>query len=301
MNQVEAMAVFVAVADAGSLSAGARALEMPLATVSRRMADLEAYLGSPLLLRSTRGLTLTEAGQGFLAASRRILEDLREAELAAAGEYTAPRGGLTLTAPVVFGRRHVLPVVADFLAQYPEVDVRLLLGDRNLNLVEDHVDLAVRIGPLPDSRLTATRLGEVRVITIATPAHLEQFGTPAAPADLADHPCVTFTALSGTQRWTYPAEDGREQAVAVRTRLAVNTAEAAISGVLAGVGVARVIDYQVADLLRTGRVQRILAAFEPVPMPVHLLFMRQGPLTQKLRAFLDFAAPRLRERLAPAT
>jgi DNA-binding transcriptional LysR family regulator len=300
MNQVEAMAILVAVADAGSLSAGARALGMPLATVSRRVSDLEAYLGTTLLLRSKRGLGLTEAGAAFLAASRRLLDDLREAESAAAGLPPVPRGELTVTAPVVFGRRHLLPVVAEFLAEQPEVDVRVVLGDRPANLADERADLAVRIGAgvAAAPEFEATSVGEVRVITCATPAHLGMHGVPQVPADLAGHPCVTFTALSGARRWTYPDGAG-EQSVRVRSRLVVNTAEAAISAALAGVGLTRAIDYQVAGLLQSGRLVRVLQAFEPAPLAVTLLHLRREPVPLRLRTFLAFAAPRLRERLAP--
>lgn len=299
MNQVEGMAILVAVADAGSLSAGARALGMPLATVSRRISDLEAYLGTPLLLRSKRGLGLTEAGAAFLAASRRILDDLREAESAAAGLPPAPRGELTVTAPVVFGRRHLLPVVAEFLAAEPEVDVRVVLGDRPANLADERADLAVRIGVATTGpEFVATPVGEVRVVTCATPAHLEAFGWPQVPADLAEHPCVTFTALSGARRWTY-GEGAAAQSVRLRSRLVVNTAEAAISAALAGVGLTRAIDYQVAGLLQSGRLVRVLQGFEPAPLAVTLLHLRREPVPLRLRAFVAFAAPRLRERLAP--
>lgn len=301
MNQVEGMAILVAVADAGSLSAGARALGMPLATVSRRISDLEAYLGTTLLLRSKRGLGLTETGAAFLAASRRILDDLREAESAAAGLPPAPRGELTVTAPVVFGRRHLLPVVAEFLAAEPAVDVRVVLGDRPANLADERPDLAVRIGAAVSSApdLEATTVGEVRVVSCATPAHLDAFGVPQVPGDLVDHPCVTFSALDGARRWTYGA-GAAAQTVRVRSRLVVNTAEAAISAALAGVGLTRAIDYQVAGLLASGRLIRVLQAFEPAPLAVTLLYPRREPVPLRLRAFVEFAAPRLRERLVPA-
>jgi len=185
MNRLESMTVLLAVLDAGSLSAAGRKLGMPLPTVSRKLSELETHLKARLLTRSTRRLTLTDTGRTYAAACRRILDEIHEAERAAAGEYSEPRGELVVTAPVVFGRLHVLPVLSEFLKVYPEVNVRLPLGDRVFNLVEDHVDLALRVGPLPDSGLTTTRLGTIRRVVCASPAYLAECGTPRIPQDSA--------------------------------------------------------------------------------------------------------------------
>ena len=185
MDRFEAMSILVASVDAGSFSAAGRKLGMPLPTISRKVAELEEHLQTRLLVRTTRKLMLTEAGASYLAASKRILEQVSEAERAAAGEYNTPRGELILTAPIVFGRLHVLPVVNAFLASFPEINVRLILSDRNVHLVDDHIDMAVRIGRLPDSSLIATQVGTIRRVTCASPAFLASHGTPKIPADLA--------------------------------------------------------------------------------------------------------------------
>jgi DNA-binding transcriptional LysR family regulator len=187
MDRLESMTVLLAVVETGSLSAAGRTLGMPLATVSRKVSELEAHLKARLLHRSTRRLRLTDAGSAYVGACKRILEDLNEAERAAAGEYSAPRGELVITAPVVFGRVHVLPIVGEFLKLYPEVDVRLALNDRSVDLLQDHVDLAVRIGELSDSSLIATRVGMIRRVVCASPAYLAQHGQPQAPAELGRH------------------------------------------------------------------------------------------------------------------
>jgi DNA-binding transcriptional LysR family regulator len=291
MDRLDAMAMLVEVAGAGSLSAAGRRLGVPLATVSRKIADLEAHLGTRLLIRSARRVTPTQAGEAYLAACRRILGAVQEAERAAAGEYHAAKGELVLTAPLVFGRLHVLPVVTAFLAAYPAIDVRLLLADRVLHLLDDHVDLAVRIGALPDSSFVSTRLGAVRRVVCASPDYLARRGRPALPGDLAAHDCVTFEGLP--QAWTF-GRGRSEIAVAVHSRLVVNTAEAAVDAAVAGVGVARVVSYQAIPALEAGRVALVLRDFEPPSQPVSLVHPGQGPLPLKVRAFLDFAAPRLR-------
>lgn len=297
MDRLGSMALFVTVAEAGSLSAAGRGLGMPLATVSRRLSDLERHLGTRLFNRSTRRLELTEAGRSYLAACRRILEEVEEAEQSAAGEYSQARGELVVTAPIVFGRLHVLPVVVDFLAAYPEVDVRLTQSDTLRRLVEEHIDLAVRIGHLPDSSMVATRVGSIRRVACASPAYLEAHGEPKTLQALSAHHCVTVERLALPAAWTF-MEGQREIAVPVRSRLTINTAEAAIDAAVAGVGIARVLSYQVADAVRSGVLRLILEDFEPERWPVSLVHTGRGLLPLKLRAFLDFAAPRLKARLA---
>lgn len=300
MDRLDAMKVLLAAVDAGSLSEASRTLAMPLATVSRKVSDLEARLGTRLVIRSSRRLSLTEAGEAFVASARRILEDLDEAERAASGEYRTPRGHLHLTAPVMFGRLHVAPVILDFLKAYPEVNVRLTLADVVLNLVDDHVDAAVRVGRLLDSRLKALRLGEITWITCASPAYLATRGEPDAPDALLRHDCVMFEGLYSTSQWTF----GRGEAarpVSIRPRLTVNSADAAIVAAKQGAGVTRVLSYQVAEPVARGELVRILKAFEPEPLPVHLIYAGSPRLALKLRAFVDFAGPRLKARLAPAS
>ncbi|MEJ1979065.1 MAG: LysR family transcriptional regulator [Acetobacteraceae bacterium] len=286
------MSVLLEAVEGGSLSAAGRRLGMPLATVSRKVSDLEAHLKTRLLNRSTRQITLTDAGRSYFAACKRILEDVEEAERMAAGEYTAPKGDLIVTAPVVFGRRHVLPVVIDFLKAYPEIDIRLVLADRVMHLAEDRIDLAVRIGALPDSAMIAARLGAIRRVVCASPAYLAARGTPAAPDDLRSHDCITFEGLASQDVWAFAA--GKFQlTIPIHSRLAVNTAEAAIDAAVAGVGITRVLSYQAAPALEAGLLSIALQDFEPPPWPVSLVYAGQGRLPLKLRAFLDFAAPRL--------
>ncbi len=296
MDRLDSMLVFVSVVEEGSLSAASRRLKMPLPTVSRKISELESHIKSRLLNRSTRKLTLTDAGKAYLAACKRILEDVAEAERAASGEYCAPMGELIITAPIVFGRLHVLPIVAEFLKAYPNVHVRLVLGDRNLNLIEDHIDLAVRIGELQDSNLTATRVGLIRQVVCGSPEYFARRGTPRNPNDLIKHDCITFTRIASSDAWTFRNERS-EFNVPVRSRLMVNTAEAAIDAAVLGAGVTRVLSYQVEKAIRAGSLATALKKFEPAALPVSLLYAGQRLLPLKLRAFLDFAAPRLRTSL----
>ncbi|MEQ1580642.1 MAG: LysR family transcriptional regulator [Steroidobacteraceae bacterium] len=296
MDRLDAMAVFQAAVEAGSLSGAGRKLGMPLATVSRKLSDLEAHLKARLLVRSTRKLTLTDAGRAYYTSCKRILEDVQEAELTANGEYTAPKGELILTAPVVFGRLHVVPIVAEFLDAYPQVDVRLHLGDRIANLLDDHIDLAVRIGELPDSTLSATRVGTVYRVLCASPDYLNAHGMPTSPDQLAAHQIIAFDALMSTGAWTFRT-NGAEVSVPIRPRLIVNTAEAAMDAALLGFGITRVLSYQMASAAKAGLLRVVLADHERAALPVNLIYSRQGLLPVKLRAFLDFALPRLRTRM----
>ncbi|MER9306325.1 LysR family transcriptional regulator [Mesorhizobium sp. M0293] len=297
MDRLEAMSLFVAAVEAGSLSAASRRFGIPLATISRKVSDLERHLNTRLLNRSTRRLTPTDAGQAYLAACRRILDDIGEAERTAAGEYSAPTGELAITAPVVFGRLHVLPVVTGFLAAYPDVDIRLTLADHITQLVEDHFDLAIRIGQLPDSSLVAMGVGAIRRVVCASPAYLAEHGTPTTPEDLETHDCITFEGLASAATWSF-IKGKAEIPVQVHSRLQVNTAEAAIDAAIAGVGLTKVLSYQIEAALRSGMLRVLLEEFEPNPWPVSLVHAGHGLLPVKLRAFLDFAGPRLKERLA---
>jgi len=298
MDRFEAMSVFVAAVETGSLTAAGKRLDMPLPTVSRKLAELEAHLGTHLLTRTTRRLTLTDAGRAYYQASERILDEIAVAERTAAGEQSAPRGDLSVTAPIAFGRLHVLPIISEFLALYPEINIRLSLSDRNADLLEDQIDLAVRIGVLPDSSMVATRIGEVRRVVCASPAFLREHGMLAAPADLAGKPAIVFEG-PGQTAWTFAGgAKGRQRSVEILPRLSVNTAEAALDAAADGVGVTRVLSYQAAAAVGRGDLEIVLADFEPVPLPVYLLHQAQGTLPFKMRIFLDFAAPWLRRRIA---
>ena len=297
MDRFDAIRTLIAAVDGGSLSAASRALGMPLPTVSRKVSELEAHLGTQMVVRTSRRLQLTDAGSAFVQASRRVLSDLDDAERAASGEYRTPRGELLITAPIMFGKLHILPVVLEFLRAYPDVNVRLVLADTVVDLVDNHVDVAARLGRLPDSGLVATRVGEVRWITCASPGYLAQRGVPETPADLAGHDCLAFEGLQTSRSWSFgPGSD--DGPVVIRPRLAVNTADALIEAAADGLGVARMRSYQAAAALREGRLVRLLAAYEPEAIPVHLVHTGRSLLPLKLRAFLDFAGPRIRRALA---
>jgi len=293
------MSVLLSAVESGSLSKASRKLGLPLATVSRKVAELESHLNASLLIRSAKGLELTPAGRSYVTAAKAILEQLTEAERAAAGEYTTPKGDLAVTAPTMFGRLHVLPVAAQFLSAYPDVAVGLMLTDRIAHFVDDQVDVALRIGALPDSSLIAARLGSVRRVVCASPAYLAASGIPATPDDLAHHSVISLESVSSLSSWTFES-NGVEIVAPFRSRLSVNTIDAAIEAGLLGAGLIRALSYQVVDFVRGDRMTIVLDAFEPSPRPVHLVYDKRNRLPLKLRAFVDFVVPRLRERLAHA-
>lgn len=286
------MSMLLAVVDNGSFSAAGRAMRVPVATLSRKVSDLERRLGARLLTRTTRKLTLTDAGSTYVASARRILEQVDEAEREAAGEFMVPKGELVVGAPILFGRLHVLPIVADFLAQFPDISIRLLLADRNVDLLDDHVDMAVRIGELPNSEMVATRVGSMRTIVCASPDLVESHGVPAMPADLLNFPCVAMEGPQPSPDWSFGAA---ETVVPVKPRLCVSTAEAAADAAIRSVGVTRLLHYQVVEAVENGSLIILLEAFEPSPAPIHLLHAGHGQMPLKMRRFLDFAAPRLRQ------
>ena len=288
MDRLAALRLFVTVAEAGSLSAAGRKLGMPLSTVSRHLKALEEELDTRLITRTTRRLTLTESGRAYAATCRQVLDELDDAGRRLTGEHAEPRGELALTAPVVFGRLHVLPIVAAFLNAFPRVAARMLLVDRVVDLVEEGIDIGVRIGNLPDSTLRATRVGAIRLIACASPTYLAQHGTPASPSELAGHQCISFNTFTHAERWTFGERSKRELRVTVSPRLVVNSADAAIDAARAGQGEASIAN---------GALQRILEAFEPEEIPVNL-FHREDRLPQaKVESFIAFAAPRLRQVL----
>ncbi len=297
VDRLEAMDILVAVVDRGSFTAASRKLGVPLPTVSRKIAELEARLNARLLVRTTRKLTLTDAGAAYLAASKVILELVADAERAAAGEYRTPRGDLAIAAPIVFGRLHALPMIVDFLAAFPEINVQLMLSDRNADLIADHLDVAVRIGDLRDSSMVAMRAGHVRRVVCASPTLLARYGVPKSPADLEKLPCVTFGGAN-TTHWPFAMKPRSSGSIAIRARLLVDTAEAAIDAALSGVGLTQVLSYQAAEAVKHGRLKIVLPGFELSPLPVHLVHPAQPHPPLKLRRFLEFAMPRLKKALA---
>jgi DNA-binding transcriptional LysR family regulator len=295
MDRFTAIRVFVAVADAGSLSAAGRRLGMPLTTVSRHLSALEDELAVRLITRTTRRLTLTEPGGAYLETCRRVLSELDSAERRLAGERAEPQGVLALTAPILFGRWHVQPVVSAYLEAYPRMSARMLLLDRVVDLVEEGLDLGIRIGRLPDSAMRATTLGAVRHVSCASPSYLEAAGVPEEPTALASHPCISFATFSRPERWVYYGPS--PQSVQVSPRLIVNTAEVAIDAAKAGLGIVRVLSYQAAASLRDGSLRLILEAFEPEPFPVSLVHREDRLPQAKVQSFVELAVPRLRKVL----
>lgn len=296
MDRFEAMRTLVAAIDGGSLSAASRKLNVPLPTVSRRISDLEARLGSQLLVRTTRRLVLTDAGAAYVTSARRILDELSEAERAASGEYRVPRGELTVTAPILFGKLHLAPIVHAFLAAYPQVDVRLALSDSVIDMAEARVDVALRIGALPDSALVAKRLGEVSWVIVAAPDYLARRGAPTVPAHIPPHDCIAFEGLMRHREWPLVA-DGRATSVTIHPRFSVNTADAVVEAAVAGLGLARVLSYQAAAAIQAGALVPVQGECAPPPLPVHLVHPPHQHQPLKLRAFLDFVGPRLQAKL----
>jgi DNA-binding transcriptional LysR family regulator len=298
LDRLEAMAMLLTAVEKGSLSAAAREMNTPVPTLTRKVTDLEEQLGAKLLKRTTRKLTLTEAGVAYVATAQRILDLVDEQEREATGEFIAPRGELVVAASVLFGRLHVLPEIMDFLALFPEINVKLMQSDRNVDLFDTPVDLAVRIGKLPDSRLIATRLGSLRIVVCGSPELIASHGLPRQPDDLARMPCVVFNGpmLSPDWRFRMP-ESGAYAMVAVTPRLQVATPDAAVDAAIRGVGVTQLLDYHVADAVTAGKLQIVLQAFEVDAVPIHLVHASQNLMPLKLRRFIDFAVPRLRESL----
>ena len=296
MDRLESMTAFVSVARAGGFSAASRDLGIPLATISRRVGELESALGVRLLRRSTRQVVVTEAGQKFFAACQRVLEDLRDAEEAVSNEDRTPRGELTITAPIAFGRLNLQPVALEFLAAHPQINLRMQLVDRIVNIADEHVDAALRIAHLPDSRLIARTLGSIRVVVCASPAYLKARGAPQRPEDLTQHDCIAWSILGPRDTWWFQVS-GREQQYPIRTRLATTLAESAVDAATAGLGLVQTTSYQASQAVGDGRLVVVLRKFECAVTPVSLVYARDRLLPLRLRAFIDFAAPRMTERL----
>lgn len=293
MDRLGSLRVFVAVAEAEGFAPAARHLGLSPPAVTRAVAALEDRLGTQLLHRTTRIVRLTDAGSRFLADAKRILAELEEAEASAAGAHAEPRGQLAVTGPVMFGRRFVAPIVLDFLARYSDVTVRMLLLDRIVDLIEEGVDVALRIAHLPDSSLTAVRVGEVRRVVCAAPEYLARRGRPSSPADVPQHDLIAFAPVATPSDWTFATASGA-LTLKPSARLVANTADVAIAAAIAGRGLTRVLSYQVADELRSGALEIVLVEYELAPLPIHLVHAAGRRASARVRAFVDFAAERLR-------
>jgi DNA-binding transcriptional LysR family regulator len=286
MDRIDAMQAFVAVADLQGFAPAARKLGLSPSGVTRLIAALEERLGARLLQRTTRSVTLTDVGARYLERARRILSDVEEAEAAAEGERTRPSGRLVVSAPIGFGRLHVSPVMTAYLERYPEVSGELRLADRMINLVEDGVDLAVRIGHLADSTLVARHVGEMRRIVVASPGYLKQRGEPKTPEATASHDTIQFGATAVTAEWRF-VKDGHEFRVNYTPRFTTNSADAAIQYAEQDGGLTRVLAYQAADAIKRGRLRIILAKFEQPALPIHIVYPTSRLLSAKVRTFID--------------
>lgn len=289
--------MFVRVVDEGSFAGAARALRMSPPSITRAVASLEDHLDTQLLTRTTRRLALTDSGRRYVEDCRRILSELDTAEAAATGAFVRPKGTLHITAPVMFGHRHVLPVLGEFLDQHPAVDARTLLLDRVVHLIDEGMDVAVRIGHLPDSSLRAIRVGSVRSIVVAAPDYLEEHGPPIEPEDLLHHDIVAVSrSPAPTVKWEFGTKGAHS--VTLEPRLSANTIEAGLHAAESGWGVTRLLSYQVHDAIRAGRLVRVLASAERGPIPVHLVHPDARHTSAKVRAFMEFASAKLRVRLS---
>ena len=301
MDRFDAITAFVAVARHGGFSAASRALGSPVANISRKVALLEESLGVRLFVRTPRHVALTEGGQRYFAACSRVIDALRDADEDVTGEYRQPKGDLVITAPLGFGQQHLQPVLHEFLRAYAQVDVHLQLADRVLPLVEEHVDCAVRIGTLGDSSLVAREVGAIRIVVCAAPAYLAARGTPVDPSALSGHDCISWTGLVPHKSWTFTVREGdtaTEVGVPVHVRMSTTTPEAALQAAIAGLGLVQATSYQVAPHVAAGRLVPVLEAYDSSPYPVSLVYPSKRLIPLKLRALLDFAAPRLEQRLA---
>jgi DNA-binding transcriptional LysR family regulator len=291
MDRIDAMRAFVAVAEEGGFAAAARRLALSAPGVTRAIAALETRVGARLFARTTRVVRLTDAGARFLADAKRILAELDEAEATAAGAQAEPRGLIAVTAPSMFGRRHVSPHVLAFIERHPAVTVRALFVDRIVDLVDEGFDVAVRIAHLPDSSLTAVRVGAVRSVVCASPAYLAAHGRPRTPADLAGHRAVLFSPSTAVSPWSFAAGPPVPPPPA---RIIAGAVDLAVTAAVAGHGLTRVLSYQVRDEVADGRLEVVLAAHELPPFPVHVVFPEGRGASARVRAFVDLAVAGLR-------
>ncbi|WP_073526824.1 LysR family transcriptional regulator [Pseudomonas fluorescens] len=302
MDRFHEMQVFLAVAEEEGFAAAARRLKTSPPSVTRAIAAMEQRIGTQLLSRTTRSLHLTDAGQRYLEDCRRILAELEEAEEAAAGSYSIPGGHLTVTAPVLFGELYVAPVLGEYLDQFPLVNISALLVDRVVNMADEGVDVAVRIGHLHEPGQQAIKVGEVRRVVCASPAHLDQHGRPQRPEQLREAKIVTSSSSQLVSEWTF-VDAGRPLKIAIEPRLSVTANNAAINLTRLGWGMTRVLSYQVAAAVAAGELELVLEAFEPAPLPIHVVFQQNGRIPAKVNTFVDFLSQRLGQDAAlnPAT
>jgi len=298
MDRLEAMRVFVAVVDAQGFSAASRALAMPLPTVSRKIAELESHLGTQLLIRSTRKVTVTDSGRRYYEDVHRILDDIGDAESQVSGEYQVPKGRLSITAPTLFGRLHVLPIANDFMKSHRDINIQLILTNHVVDLLEEHIDLSIRIGTLSGSSMIAFEVGTVRQIVCASPRYLAERRRPLSPSELARHHCITFPSADSPAEWAFKMPSGKIQHFPVQSRLTLNSIEGNVHAALQDAGLVQLYSYQAAPHVADGNLEIVLERHEIDPTPVSLIYPQGRLVPQKVKAFVDTAKPRLRECLA---
>ncbi len=294
MDRFQEMQVLVGVAQEQGFAAAARRLNLSAASVTRAVAALEQRIGTQLLVRTTRNVHLSEAGQRYLEDCRRILAEVQDAEASAAGIHAQPRGQLSLTAPVLFGELFVTPLLVRYLQRYPQVSVNALLVDRMANMVDEGIDVAVRIGELPDSGQHSIRVGEVRRVICASAAFLANHGRPQHPEDLRQAPVIAPSSIGQARNWQFNVA-GRALSIRPEPRLLVSASQAAISAASLGLGLTRVLSYQVADKVAAGQLEIVLEAFEQPPLPIHVVYQGGRKAPARVRSFVDFAVQALRE------
>lgn len=297
MDRIHLITVFVAVVDANGFAGAARKLNISPPAVTRAINELEAHLGVRLLTRTTRVVRVTEPGARYVEDCRRILSDLRAADESACGVHSAPRGQLTITAPVLFGARFVTPIVTEYLRRYPDVSASCWFHDRVVNMLDEGIEIAVRIGELPDSSMQAIRVGTVRRLICGTPSYLAERGIPCVPDELHQHTIISARAVTPTPEWRL-TQDGEPYILKLKARITTTTNDAAVTAAVDGFGLTRLLSYQVADQLRDGRLKAVLTDFEPAALPVHLVHREGRHASSKARAFLDLAIERLRANRA---
>jgi DNA-binding transcriptional LysR family regulator len=293
MDRLDELRLFLAIVDSGSLAAGGRKLLRSPSSVSRILGEMEQRLGTRLLQRTTRQLSLTDSGARLAEQARRLIADFDEAIDHTVGETAGLRGNIRVSAPTLFGSRHLAPLVRAFLDAHPDTALQLSLEDRLVDLIDGRIDVALRIGHLEDSSLVARRVGRTQRVVVASPDYLGKRGTPSKPEDLARHSAVILNNQANTAAWSFQRKGSKSQKISVPSRLEVNRAETAIGLALAGMGLTRVLSYQVAEELKQGSLIRVLRDYEPAPMPVQLVYPSARLIASRLRAFLDFAAGRI--------
>ncbi len=296
MDRLHELEVFIAVADAGSFARAGARLRLSPPAVTRAVSALETRLGARVFNRTTRSLAITDVGQRFLESARRVIAELAEAEKDAVGEAAMPRGRITVTASATFGRSVLVPVVGDFLSRHPGITASVMLFDRVVNLVEEGIDLAVRIGDLPDSTLVARRVGAVHRLLVASPGYLAKHGMPVSPSALRDHAVIAFTGLMPNREWRF-ASGTRRPSVSLQPTIEINDAAAAIGTAEAGHGITVALSYMVGDQIRDGTLVSVLDGFVPPALPVHLVYPHARLVAPRIRAFIDHAAPMLKAAL----